>query len=87
MMQQEANEMDSEQRFWLRVWALPAGILALAIVGTLATCEVSHHREMAALEMMVESGASPLEAQCALSLRSKPTYASLACVALRGQPR
>lgn len=58
--------MDNENKFWLSLWTMVA-------VTFLTVCSIgsySSHLEDSKLVQMVQSGADPLKAKCALSMTS-----------------
>jgi hypothetical protein len=58
--------MDSENKFWLSLWTMVA--VSFLIVCTNAT--YSSHLEDSKLVQMVQAGADPIKAKCALSMTS-----------------
>ena len=54
--------MDSENRFWLRIW----GIAAIVIVVGIASCSYGMHDRRDKWEKAVSNGADPMVASCAL---------------------
>ena len=58
--------MDSENKFWLSLWTVVAvSFLIVCSIGT-----YSSHLEDSKLVQMVQAGADPIKAKCALSMTS-----------------
>ena len=58
--------MDNENKFWLSLWTM----VAVAFLGVYAIGTYSAHLEDSKLVQMVQAGADPIKAKCALSLSS-----------------
>lgn len=58
--------MDKENTFWFSLWTM----VAISFLGVCAIGTYSAHLEDSKLVQMVQAGADPLKAKCALALSS-----------------
>lgn len=67
--------MNSEQRYWLRIWALAAAVTTVLI---LCTVIIAYNKQLS-MENMILHGVDPIELNCLMYADSKdPTCAALA---------
>lgn len=72
--------MDNENKFWLALWTM----CGACVLGISALMTYSAHLEDSKLTHMVEKGADPLRAKCALS-SVESSKSSAVCVALANE--